>query len=105
MEHYQDGRRAIGETEIAHILDAGAYGGYILQAYRGIVAIGDDQRLVFGSLRGGIIDVDLEALAILLQRPFRTVGIGRRERGTNILEADSILEQCTGVELDAHRGQ
>ena len=64
----QHRRLAVGQTEIAHVLDGIVHVGDVGELDRGAVAIGDDQRLVVRRLGRLVVGVDLIALVAVVDR-------------------------------------
>ena len=105
VEDDQHGRLAVGEPDVAHVLDRVQYLGHVRQAHRRAVAIRDHHVAVLRGLGGLVVGVDLVALPADVDRALGGIGIGRRQRGAHVLETDAVLEQRARVQLDAHRRQ
>jgi hypothetical protein len=67
---------------------------------RRAVAVGDQERRVVGRRGPGVVGVDLQPLGTVLDDAFRTVGVGRGERGADVFEAHAIAGEGQGIELD-----
>ena len=93
---------AVGETEIAHVLDRIEDLGHVRQPHRGAAPIGDHQRRVIGGLDGLIVGVDLKTALALVDRALGTIGIGRSERRPHIFKPNAVFEHGVRIELDAH---
>eukprot|EP01022_Parablepharisma_sp_SALTPOND_P004196 TRINITY_DN118_c0_g1_i13.p1 TRINITY_DN118_c0_g1~~TRINITY_DN118_c0_g1_i13.p1 ORF type:complete len:2030 (+),score=744.92 TRINITY_DN118_c0_g1_i13:50280-56369(+) len=93
---------AIGGAGIAHIGHRVTHLGHVAHAYRRAIAVGDDQRRIFGGGLGLVVGVDLPVAFIVFQYALGTVGIGGRHRRAHIGAADAVLVQGRRIELDAH---
>ena len=104
-DDHEDRALAVGQAEVAHVLDTLAHRGDIPEVHRGAIAVRDDERAVLR--RGGrrVVDVDLVVVRGTVDRPFGGIGIGRGNRGPDVLEPDAVLEERLRVEVDPHRRQ
>ena len=98
----QHRRLAVGQAEIAHVLDGIVHRGEVRQLHRGAVAVGHDQRRVIGGLGGLVVGIDLIALVAVVDRALRAVGVCRGECRAHVFEPDAVFEQRLRIELDAH---
>ena len=72
---------------------------------RRAVAIGDDEIAILRRFRRLIVGVDLVMGVVVLDRALGAVGVGRGERGADILEADAVMKDRRRVDFDPHRRQ
>src|SRR6185437_1945143 len=103
-EHHKHGRHAVGEAEIADVLHAVFDLRDVREAHGGVVAIGDDEVLVFVGLARGVVDVKLVAAVVLLDGAFGAVGVGGGKGRAHVFQADAVFEQRARVEFDTHGG-
>ena len=101
----QDRRLAVGKAGIAEVLDPVGDFSDIRQVDRRAVAIGNDQGPIIVGLVGLVIGVNLLALVADIDAAFRAVGIGARQRGTNVFQTDPVFVERLRNEVDAHRRQ
>ncbi len=87
---------------IADIFQPVFDGGDVGQPHRRIVAIGDDQRAVFGRRRGIVVGHRPgSACCPARSRPWGCwAGIGGGDGGAHILQPDAVFEQGARIELD-----
>ena len=83
---------AVRQALVAQILDRVLHVGDVGQPHRGAVTVGHHQRDVVGGVAGLVVGVQLVVLVAVLDRPLRAVGVGRRQRGADVLEADAVFE-------------
>ena len=96
-------RFAVGEARIADVLDAVDGLAHVGQPDRRAVAIGDDERTIFGGGLRLVVVVDLVMEVSGLDRAFRAVGVRGRERRPHVFEPDAVFVERARIELDPHR--
>ena len=101
----ENGGAALGQAQVAHVLDRVQHVGDVGETNRSAIAVGNDEGRIIGGPGRLIVGVNLEMPFAVLDRAFRAVGVGGGERRAHVLKADAIFGQGVRVELDAHRGQ
>ena len=99
----QHGRPAIGRPRVPQVLDGVHDLRHVGDSDRRAVAVGDDERKI---VRGGlrlVVGVDLPVAGAILHDALGPVRIRARDRRTDVLEADAVLVERLGVDLDPHR--
>ena len=104
-QDHRDAGLAVDQTGVAQVLDRIEDLGDVAEPDRRAVAIGDHQIAILGRVRRLVVGVDLIVVVVVLDRALWAVGVGRGERRADVLEADAIVEDRAGVDLDAHRRQ
>jgi hypothetical protein len=99
------GNSAVGEAGVAQILDRIQNLADVGQSNGGVVAIGDDEIAILLRLACLIVGVDLIVQRVVLDRALGAVGVRGGQSRADIFEADAVVKQRGGVELDAHGGQ
>ena len=67
--------------------------------------IGDHQRLVVGGFEDLVVGAHLPHAVAVREMALGRVGVGGVENAADLLQADAVLVQRVGVQLDAHAGQ
>ena len=89
-----------GQGQVPDVLHGVQHIGDIGEMYRSAIAVRNDERNVILSPRRLIVGIDLEVPFIVLNRAFRTIGIGRRKRRADVFEPDAIFGQGVWVEFE-----
>ena len=76
----------------------------VLQPHRVAVAVGHDQRPVVRRMVGLVVGVDLPAMVADIDVALGAVGIGARQRRTDILQTDAGRRQFQRIEFHADGG-
>ncbi len=105
IENDENRRLAVGKAGIPQVLDRVDDLGDIGKPNGSFVAISDHQRSVLGRNRRLIVAVDLIAIVADIDRAFRAMRIGGRERCPHILEPDPVFGERAWIDLDAYRRQ
>ena len=106
--HVEDDRRAqlaapAGPGAEPRVLGALDHLRDVDQAHRRAVLVGDDQVLVVVGGEQLVVGVDRVGALRAVEAALGAVGVGRRDRGAQRVEADAVRRQRLGVGLDAHR--
>ena len=102
-QDHRDPGLAVDEAGVAKILDRIDNLGDVGEPDRRAVAVSDHQVAILRRMRRLIVGVDLIVVVVVLDRPFRTVGVGGSERGADVLKPDAVVEDRARVDLDPHR--
>ena len=79
--------------------------GDVREPDRRAVAVGDHQIAILRCVGRLVVGVDLIVVVVVLDRALWAVGVGRSQRGADVLEPDAVVEDRAGVDLDPHRRQ
>ena len=104
-QDHRDAGLAIDQAGVSQVLDRIEDLGDVGEPDRRAVAVGDHQIAILGRVRRLIVGVDLIVVVVVFDRALRAVGVGGGERRADVLEADAIVEDRAGVDLDPHRRQ
>jgi hypothetical protein len=63
------------------------------------IASGKHQATIIGGMMRLVVDVERNASTIRIDEIFWSVGIGRRQRGPNILKTKAISIECQRIDL------
>ncbi len=101
----QRGALAVGEADRAQVLDRVAHVGHVLQADRGPVAPGHQQRAVLRRVADLVAGADLPGPLRPVDLALRPVDVGAGQHRAHVLEPDAVARERVGIELHPHRGQ
>ena len=102
-KHDSENRRlALRNSGMSDVFDRIQNVRHVGQPHGGVVAIGDDKRLVIGRAGRLVIGIKLIVQRRCVDGPFRAVGVRRRKCGPNIFQPDAVFEQRGRVQLHAH---
>ena len=103
------GGLAVEQAQRVAVFHAVAHFGHVLQPDRCAVAPSDDQPAVVGGFQaaaGGVgARINLQALAVALNRAFGAVRVAGLQGGAHVFHADAVAVQRKRQQLDAHGGQ
>ncbi len=101
---HDDGGRRIHPRRLLRVFHAVDDAGHVGHTHRRAVAIGDDDRLVVRAGEDLVVRPDAVALLRSLQIALGLIGIRRRQSAAQILEAQSVRGQSSGIGLHTHGG-
>ena len=101
----QHGRLAVGVAGVAQVFDGIHHVAHVGDAYGGAVVVGDEQRLVIDGVENLVVGAHLPHLMAVGEMPLGSVGVGAWRWPADLLQADAVLVQSGGIQLDADAGK